>query len=215
MVAYVYEIINEINGKRYIGVSTRCDERNINEYYGSGIAIKKSIDKYGKENFTKIILEEFDSEKDARNYERKLINSLNAIDDENYYNLVAGGYGGGVKGRKLSESTRNKISESLKGHKGWDHSEDHKKYMSELMKGRKSPMKGRNQSEESRKLISDNSAKSIPVLRFSKDGEFLDEWKSAAEASRILGIHRASIGKCCRGILKSCGGYRWEFKQIK
>lgn len=55
---YIYEIINNINGKTYIG--QHKGELNDN-YYGSGTAIKSAIKKYGKKNFTKIILEEVNS----------------------------------------------------------------------------------------------------------------------------------------------------------
>lgn len=50
----IYMIKNNINNKIYIGKDSSC----IKKYYGSGIAIKKAIKKYGIENFTKTILEE-------------------------------------------------------------------------------------------------------------------------------------------------------------
>jgi Mor family transcriptional regulator len=112
---YVYETTNLINGKKYIGVSVT--KENSNNYLGSGILLKRAIKKYGVDSFNKKILKEFENEKDARDYERFLIQKLNAIDDENYYNLVAGGYGGGVKKHPVSEETKNKISKSHKGKK--------------------------------------------------------------------------------------------------
>jgi hypothetical protein len=41
----VYCITNKINGKKYIG----SDSNNNPEYYGSGVYIKQSLKKYGKE----------------------------------------------------------------------------------------------------------------------------------------------------------------------
>ena len=110
---YVYETTNLVNGKKYIGVS--ITKENSNSYLGSGILLKRAIKKYGVDSFKKIILKEFDLEKDARNYERYLIEELNAVNDENYYNLVVGGYGGGVKKHPVSEETKTKISNSHKG----------------------------------------------------------------------------------------------------
>lgn len=165
MVGYVYIIINTINNKKYIGVSMKCDEKSIKNYFGSGFAIKDAIKKYGKENFRKEILKKFDSEDGARNYERKLISELNAIESDEYYNLVSGGYGGGVKGRIISDETKKKISNSLLGHKNYKPTEEHKKKLSEKFKGRLSPMKGKTQKENTKQKISE-----VTKLRW-KNGE--------------------------------------------
>lgn len=53
-------------------------------------------------------------------------------------------------------------------------------------------------------------AKYVPVLQFSKTGDFIKKWDSATEASRVLGINQGSICMCCRGKrYKSVGGYKW------
>lgn len=51
--AYIYKITNLINGKIYIGKRVRETKKDIKNYYGSGIAIKNAIIKYGIENFKK------------------------------------------------------------------------------------------------------------------------------------------------------------------
>jgi hypothetical protein len=112
---YVYETKNLINGKKYIGVSVT--NSNSENYLGSGTLLKRAIKKYGVQNFSKTILKYFDTEKSAREYERKLISELNAIEDDGYYNLVAGGYGGGVRKHPVTIETRKKISNSHKGKK--------------------------------------------------------------------------------------------------
>jgi hypothetical protein len=33
---------------------------------------------------------------------------------------------------------------------------------------------------------------------------------STGEAARALGIDAGDIGRCCKGIRKTCGGYHWE-----
>lgn len=40
---YVYEITNIINGRKYIGVSIKTDEKSKKEYYGSGKSIKLAM----------------------------------------------------------------------------------------------------------------------------------------------------------------------------
>ena len=54
--------------------------------------------------------------------------------------------------------------------------------------------------------------RSIPILQFSKDGTFIKEWPSAYESQRQLGIAQSSICYCCKGRLKSAGGFVWRYK---
>ena len=49
---------------------------------------------------------------------------------------------------------------------------------------------------------------SIPVYCFELDKTFY----GAMEAGRELGIDNSSISKCCKGQLKTAGGYHWRFK---
>lgn len=53
---------------------------------------------------------------------------------------------------------------------------------------------------------------SIPILQFSKDGKFIKEWQSLAEAGRQLGISQVNICSCCKGRLKHAGGFVWRYK---
>ena len=53
---------------------------------------------------------------------------------------------------------------------------------------------------------------SIPVLQFSKSGEFIKEWQSVNEARRQLGIPSGNICWCCKGKRKTAGGYKWRYK---
>jgi len=108
----IYETTNNINGKKYIGKHITS---NINdEYLGSGIYLKKSIKKYGKENFSKKILYTFDNENDMLDKERELVNE-ELIENENYYNISLGGQGGVTvlyEGHPLYKQTCQKLSES-------------------------------------------------------------------------------------------------------
>ena len=60
-----------------------------------------------------------------------------------------------MKGRTFSDETRKKLSEALKGKKHKPFTEEHRKKMSESLKGRTSPMKGVTLSEETRRKISE------------------------------------------------------------
>ena len=77
---------------------------------------------------------------------------------EEHTSLHHKGKPGPNKGKKFSEETRRKMSESLKGENhymyGKRHSEETKKRISKAMKGRPSPNKGKHLSVESKKKIS-------------------------------------------------------------
>ena len=51
------------------------------------------------------------------------------------------------------------------------------------------------------------------VYQFSKTGDFIAEYESAAEASRQTNISNANILSCCKGVKNhaTAGGYIWRF----
>ena len=105
---YTYKTTNKINKKYYIGAHST---NNLNDgYLGSGEILKQSIEKHGKENFTKEILSFFETRQEAFNYEQKLVTEP-LVNDENCYNMCTGGSGCSVK----SEEFKKKVSEKLKG----------------------------------------------------------------------------------------------------
>lgn len=81
--------------------------------------------------------------------------------------------------------------------KGVPKSEDHKKAISD-------GLKGHSVSEAHRAKLSKK------ILQFTKSGEFIREWQSMNEASRQLKIHCGHICSCCNRKLKSAGGYIWK-----
>ncbi len=88
---YIYQITNNVNGKIYIG---KHKTKDLNDgYFGSGKLLKRAIEKYGKENFTKEILFTFDSEEELNAKEGELVTEDFCLLDSNY-NLCVGGQGG-------------------------------------------------------------------------------------------------------------------------
>lgn len=108
--------INLINDKKYIG----RDFYNDPTYLGSGKTLKKAIKKYGKDNFKKIILEKCNTYEELNEKEKYYIDFYNAIDSDNFYNLVEGGRGGFILkhcDEELKSKTYDKISKSKLGKK--------------------------------------------------------------------------------------------------
>lgn len=56
------------------------------------------------------------------------------------------------------------------------------------------------------------AVKGIPILQFTKAGEFVREWKSAKDAARELGGNNSAIGNCIAGRLKTSCGFIWKKK---
>ena len=87
---YIYVITNILNNKKYVGKHVGKPEDSPN-YFGSGIAINNAIEKYGKENFTKEILE-YHQNANLDEREKFWIEKFNTLNEG--YNLTTGGDGG-------------------------------------------------------------------------------------------------------------------------
>ena len=103
MYGYIYKITNKLNNKIYVGkrVSETFDEK----YWGSGKAIKNSINKYGIDNFTRDILEWCNSDDELNEREKYWIKELKANQKQYGYNFTDGGTGGNTL-KYLSEEDK-------------------------------------------------------------------------------------------------------------
>lgn len=144
----IYKITNNINSKIYIGKDTKNNEK----YFGSGILIKRSIKKYGIENFSKDILEECDNYDELNRNEIKWISYFNSTNKNIGYNITSGGDGGDTftNNPNKDEYSNNK-SETFK--KLWKN----KTYRNNVIKSKT----GLKRTEETKKKMS-NSSKNKP-----------------------------------------------------
>ena len=145
----IYKIRNKINNKIYIGQTSqyggfdRRYKNNILEYTHNE-HLKASISKYGIENFE--IDKEFDiafSIEELNKLETMYIKIYKTYNPKYGYNKTLGG-----NVTKLSDETKNKISESLKV----AYSNGN---MVSWNKGKKCPQLGRKKTEEQRKQLSE------------------------------------------------------------
>jgi hypothetical protein len=56
------------------------------------------------------------------------------------------------------------------------------------------------------------SANHKPVIQLTKEGKFIAEYKSQAEASKITGVRTQDISACTNSRQKSAGGFIWRLK---
>lgn len=105
---YIYKTTNKINGKIYIGQSTK-NKIDIN-YFGSGKLIKQAIKKYGIENFEREILECFIDKKELDESEVFYIKEFDSNNLEIGYNLKNFKQGEGTYQKSIEKHYLNKMS---------------------------------------------------------------------------------------------------------
>lgn len=90
MYYFIYKTTNKINQKYYYGAHST---ENINDgYLGSGVSLKKAILKYGKENFSREIVEFCHDNEEMYLKEEKIVSEHYRNDQ--CYNMNVGGRGG-------------------------------------------------------------------------------------------------------------------------
>ena len=89
---YIYITTNLVNNKKYVG--QHFGEEFDPNYYGSGVVLLKSIEKYGKENFICESIEWIKSKEELDQKEIWWIDFLDAVESDDWYNLSVGGTGG-------------------------------------------------------------------------------------------------------------------------
>lgn len=147
----VYIHIHKDSGKTYIGITRQEPERR----WGNGVNYKNiyfgnAIKKYGWDNFEHIILFENKTKEEAENLEVLFIKILLSNNRTYGYNISNGGSATG----KVSDETREKISNNKKGNtnmKGKKHSLKSRQKMSIKLKG----MFTRGDNHHAKKVICD------------------------------------------------------------
>lgn len=91
---FIYLTTNHINGRMYIGQKKYDKRKNYLKYLGSGNLLKLAINKYGNDNFSKIVLENCETKEILDERESYWIDYFQAVNNDKFYNIAKGGTGG-------------------------------------------------------------------------------------------------------------------------
>ncbi len=195
----IYKITNLINQKIYIGKDVSCDKN----YYGSGVFIKQSIDKHGKENFKKEIIDVCDNHEDLCIRETFWINYYN---ENGYvlYNITKGGEGGDTWSNNPNfDSLREKYYKPI--------IIDGKEYESISLASRtlnleRNLIKSRLKSYNFQNYLYKDNEINI------KNGKFIDKHESKRKKISISGITYSSISEACEKLNKPHDYILWRLQ---
>lgn len=112
---YLYKTTNTVNGKYYYGVHYDNPDKKYDYYLGSGRRLHRAIKKYGRSKFVREILERFQTQEEAYRREEEVV-TAELVKDPMCYNEKIGGRGG-MRGRKMPEEEKLRISKKLQGRK--------------------------------------------------------------------------------------------------
>lgn len=208
----IYKITNQINGKVYIGQSIhilrRWEQHKQNVNTGTS-KIYQAMRKHGLNNFTFEVLEECSPDQ-LNDREVYWISYYNSFNSDKGYNMTPGG----------SEPVKINPQEIYKlWDEGYSVGEIYD-YLSEkisyaTVKNYLHDYQGWNISESRRRsaLLSNqniNKNKTTTIKQYDLFGNFLSNWNSANEASRMLGITSNTICLALNGKQLQAGGFQWR-----
>lgn len=81
MYGFIYITTNLVNGKKYLG--QRKYSKGWESYLGSGVAFKKALKKYGKENFKREIIVEAETAEELNQFEKELSIKYDVVNSDN------------------------------------------------------------------------------------------------------------------------------------
>ena len=205
----IYKIVNLMTEQVYVGSSKDMGKR-LSGHYKALLAnkhpskyLQHSWNKYGERMFVAEVIE-FCQIENLIVKEQYWIDTLQVCDRTKGFNLTPTAYS--QLGRKQSLE---EIEKRKRKFIGRTYSKEAKLNMSQGRVGMKfSASHCANISKVKKGII----AFTKPVLQYDKAGNFITEWSSSADASRILNIHYSGIANCIKGLSKSAGGFIWKLK---
>lgn len=172
---YIYKTTNLINQKYYIGMHSTNDMND--GYIGSGDRLRRSIKKYGKDNFKCEIIEVLPNRDLLKKRERELINE-ELLDDFLCMNITYGGGGGFISKEGCSKGGTNMLKkmwldEDFRKNQIKRISNQAKKKWEEGIFIYKDNWTGRNHKKESKKKIGEKNSEH---QKGKKNSQFGTRW---------------------------------------
>lgn len=213
----IYLWINVKNNKKYVGQSSNLRNRYLSflrfDQCYAGSRINNARKKYNNERYWKYEVLEYCTEQELDEREMYYINLYNSIN--NGYNLSNGGKTN--RGFKWSEEQKDKKrgkNHPLYGkpayNKGIPMTKEQKHLISKRQKEYYEThdgfFKGKHHNDETKKKLS-RSKKKTPIIQYTLDGKYVNEFESICEASRITNIDKGSISSCVGRKINTVEGF--------
>ena len=207
---------NKVNGKIYIGQTTHSVEKRFQQHTrksSSCSAIYNAIQYHGWDKFDK---DWYECPDEDLNFDEELLVREMGTLSPGGYNLREGG---GANG-KLSDQTKQKISDAQRGEKNHNFrktpSEETRQKNREAHLGEKHPMWGVPRREETIQKIIESTLgekhhNSKRVYQYDLEGTIIGSFGSVGEAGRYLKKSKSKICSCALGHQKTAYGFKWSY----
>jgi len=209
----IYKAQNTITGESYIGATTKSIvERKTDHIQKSnkkvGTYFQEAISTFGIDNFRWIQIDTASNNDELASKEIKYILEYDSL--ENGYN---GDSGGGFKKTVYQYNLDGSLNTTFEDLTTAGNSIDVRKQDICRAWNVNNTLGGFLWSYEFKeKFIPESDNRKKEVIQFSLDGNVLARYISVAEASKISGLSKTCISRCCRGEREQSGGFIWSYK---
>jgi hypothetical protein len=216
----VYQTINKINNKIYVGVHKTENPDIFDGYLGCGAYVNQpstynktnyhlhnAILKYGPKNFYRITLKIFDTPKEAFNLEKEIVNE-EFIKRSDTYNMTLGGYIPPLQNKRIYQfdingnilKTWNSIKEITKYYNC------NKDRITMCIKDKRSFNNNYWSETEIINIDEYHLSAREAVFQYNSDGILLNSFKNVTEAAQKLDLDKQAINCAIYGKHR-CSGY--------